>query len=480
MNFVFKNFIGRLLMVCLVLYCYLFQIALASGASTVRIESFADIIEPLMPTVVNIHTVRKEDNSDKSFFSSLFSTNKLKQFAENYNITYSKSGNLIKEHGSIGSGFIVAEDGFIITNYHVISDSEEINVKLMNNEEFPARVIGIDSKTDLALLKIETEKKLPYVKFSDSDKLRIGDQVIAVGNPFGFGGSVTTGIVSYKSRDLGTDHRELIDGFIQTDAAINIGNSGGPLFNLEGDVIGLNTSIPEISDGKNIGIGFAVPSNIVKPIMLELKKNGKIKRGKLGITVQKMTPELAEAFDLDQKEGLLIVNIAKKGPSAESGLLVGDLIISFNNKEVKTARKLELMVAESSLGEKISLSIIRKNKKMNVEIAIADPSDNPSNSVLEEKLELKKNGITFSNITLDNIRELNIKPQVKAIFVKAIKNDDETDLRVHDIILSVNQAPVESIEQFEQICSSLVQKGKKKLVLLVKRKNTNIFLPYLP
>ncbi|MGC0371796.1 MAG: hypothetical protein DGJ47_000497 [Rickettsiaceae bacterium] len=277
-----KDTISTLLRLIITFFYFSFNICCFATENTEikkepYLTSFADIVEPLIPTVVNIYTVKLQKQTlNGNFLTKLFSSEKVDNFTNEYNIPdIFKKGETNSDIHSLGSGFIVDPKGFIITNYHVISGSDEIFIKLSNNVEFPARIIGTDPKTDLALLKIEVEQQLPFVNFADSSRLRIGDIVIAIGNPFGFGGTVTTGIISSKSRDLGIDKSDLVDNFIQTDATINIGSSGGPLFNINGDVIGVNTAIPKINSTNNFGIGFSIPANTVQSILSELKEKRK-------------------------------------------------------------------------------------------------------------------------------------------------------------------------------------------------------------
>jgi serine protease Do len=300
---------------------------------------------------------------------------------------------------SLGSGFIIEETGLIVTNYHVIAGSDEIHVKLSDNTELPAVIIGRDPQTDLALIKINSTKKLPFVSFGNSNEARVGDVVIAIGNSLGFGGTVTTGIISSKGRDLGSGMDELVDDFIQTDAAINTGNSGGPLFNIEGKVIGINTSIPAVSGGTNVGIGFAIPSNKAQNIVDQLKKNGKISRGKLDIAIQENTKELSEALNIDKDYGVLVVDVKIGGSGDKAGLKRGDLIIGFNEKEVINSRKLQLFVAETKIGEEVKLTIIRNGKTLDLKAQISEVTDD------EEDLEEDENNFSPKNINTKNLLE---------------------------------------------------------------------------
>ena len=470
------------LMILSVLAIFNFNMcSLADGP--VQITSFADIVEPLMPTVVNIYTVKHADQPEekKAILPEILPVDKLNNFLEQFNVPFSfnelsNSTNTF----SLGSGVIVDSEGYIITNDHVVAGSDEIFVKLYDNTETQARIIGTDPKTDLALLKIDTKEKLPSVEFVNSNQLRVGDVVIAIGNPFGFGGTVTTGIISSKGRDLGIDQDELVDDFLQTDAAINTGNSGGPLFNIEGKLIGLNTALPEISGGTNIGIGFAIPSNTVQAIMKQLKEKGKISRGRLDITVQQMTTELAEALSINKSSGVLVVNARPGGVGDKAGLKRGDLITEFNGNIVLNSRKLQLFVADCRIGDQITLTVIRDNKPISITATIEElePQDEEKN---EQPIEafIQKSGISFSNISPSSAYKYGINNNVQGIVVTDIQSQETNlDLQVGDVIISINQQHISNIDQFDKIYEEMKLNNKKNVVLLVKRQNLTIFVAF--
>lgn len=454
----------------------------AAGAP-IQLTSFADIIEPLMPTVVNIYTVKHGDRADrqKAVLPEILPVDKLNNFLEQFNVPFSFNELYNTTNTfALGSGVIVDGEGYIMTNDHVVIGSDEIFVKLYDNTEFQARVIGTDPKTDLALLKIDAKDKLPYVNFANSNELRVGDVVIAIGNPFGFGGTVTTGIISSKGRDLGIDQEELVDDFLQTDAAINTGNSGGPLFNVEGKVIGLNTALPEISGGTNIGIGFAIPSNTVQDIMHQLKEKGKISRGRLDITVQQMTPELAEALSLNKSAGVLVVNTKPGGVGDKAGLKRGDLITEFNGNIVLNSRKLQLFVADCHIGDKVNLTVIRDNNPITLvaQIVEFEPPEDEKKELPPEPT-IKKSGITFSNISELSAYKYGLDSNLQGIIVTDIDDSkQELDLRIGDLVISLDKESINSIEQFDTVFEKLKAIGKKNVVLLVKRQNLTIFVVF--
>lgn len=407
-----RHFIKGFLMLTLITN-YFVNLTWASNKLEVQVPSFAGIIEPLMPAVVNIYTIKysKKKQPKINPLPELIPFEEFKDFLKQFNMPFTFDLYPHLQAMSLGSGFIIEENGLIVTNYHVIAGSDEIHVKLSDGTELPAVIIGRDPQTDLALIKIHSTTKLPFVSFGNSNQARVGDVVIAIGNSLGFGGTVTTGIISSKGRDLGSGMDELVDDFIQTDAAINTGNSGGPLFNIEGKVVGINTSIPAVSGGTNVGIGFAIPSNKAQNIVDQLKKNGKISRGKLDIVIQENTKELSEALDIDKDYGVLVVDVKISGSGGKAGLKRGDLIIGFNGKNVVNSRKLQLFVAETKIGEEVRLTIIRNGKTFDLKAQISEVTDHEegleedeNNSLpknINNKHLLEKSGIVFTNITED-------------------------------------------------------------------------------
>ena len=457
-----------------------FVISSAYASAHVHITSFADIVEPLMPTVVNVYTLKHISSSDSEGESlpEIIPFEKFNNFFEQFNVPFSFNGSKANPRVmSLGSGFIVDEEGYIITNNHVVIDSDEIHVKLSDGIEFPATIVGIDPKTDLALLKINAKKKLPAVSFASSSKTRVGDVVIAIGNPFGFGGTVTTGIISSKGRDLGINQDELVDDFIQTDAAINIGNSGGPLFNIEGKVIGLNTSIPDVGGGTNIGIGFAIPSHTVQDIMNQLKEKGKISRGRLDIAIQEVTKELAEALSLSEVYGVLIVDVRVGGAGDKAGLKRGDLITEFNGQIVLNSRKLQLFVADTHIGEKVKITVIRENQPVNLVAQIMEFEQLKEETVVHEEKILKKSGIVFANLSPSLVTKFSLNEDKKGILVIEIGTEElNFDLRVGDLITAINQQNISDIEQFDSVYEKIKSEQKQNVVLLVQRSDVTMFV----
>lgn len=470
--------LGKLLVYIIILV----RINSVNAATPVHITSFADIIEPLMPSVVNIYTVKynRQTNPKVASLPEILPLDKFNSFFEQFNMPFSFDDISANPSTlSLGSGFIVDPDGYIITNDHVVSGSDEIYIKLLDNTEVPARIIGTDPKTDLALLKINVEKKLPAVKFADSNKVRVGDIAIAIGNPLGFGGTVTTGIISSKGRDLGLNQDELVDDFLQTDAAINTGNSGGPLYDIHGMVVGINTSVPDINGGTNIGIGFAIPSNTVIDIMKQLKEKGKISRGRLDIGIQEVTQELADALSLKEASGVLVVNVRPGGTGDKAGLKQGDLITKFNGQPVLNSRKLQLFVADSHIGDKVKLTIIRNGKTVILTAKITEPPEpKKEQPVIEKEDTMQKAGVTFSNISPNLRDKLDIDENSTGIVVVGISEQGMVlDLRIGDLILAIDQKNIENIEQFNKIYEKQLSNSEKNnVVLLVKRGDYTMFV----
>ncbi|PCJ29694.1 MAG: serine peptidase [Rickettsiales bacterium] len=442
----------------------------APALSPAHITSFADIVEPLMPTVVNVYTVRYNEQlkNRKAGLPEIFPFEKFNSFFEKYNVPFSFDDLYSRpEAMSLGSGFIIDEEGYIITNDHVVAGADEIYVKLTDNIEIPAKIVGTDAKTDLALLKIETKKKLPFAVFADSNRTRIGDVVIAIGNPLGFGGTVTTGIISSKGRDLGED---LVDDFIQTDAAINAGNSGGPLYNIEGKVIGMNTSIADGGGGTNIGIGFAIPANTVQDIMKQLREKGKIRRGRLNVNIQEVTTELAEALSLKDENGVLIVDVNIGGVGDKAGLQRGDVITKFNDDIVLDSRKLKIFVADTNIGEEIKLTVIRGQNPVILTAKMVE-FKKPSAAEIDSNVStMQESGVTFSNLSPKLITKFGLPPESKGVLVASMQAQEASnELKIGDLVMSIDQESINNIEQFKQIYDKMGKTGKKNVVLLVKR-----------
>ncbi|RYE06128.1 MAG: Do family serine endopeptidase [Rickettsiaceae bacterium] len=451
--------------------------------------SFADVVEPLMPAVVSVYTTKynKTVNRHKNPFPEGFPFENFSQLFEQFNMPFSYEEPYSNPKATfLGSGFIIDPAGYIVTNHHVVRNADEIHIKLLNNTELGAKLIGSDSRTDLALLKVEVKEPLPFVKFGDSNKIRVGDPVITIGNPFGFGGTVTSGIISSKGRDLDLESGGIVDNFIQTDAAINSGNSGGPMFNLNGEVIGVNTAIVS-PVGVNIGIGFAIPSDTTRSVVEQLRKTGKISRGRLGISIQEMTNEISEGLNLKGTTGALVGGVIPGGAGDKAGIKPGDLIIEFGGREVKNHRKLEVLVAESPVGKEAKIKIIRAGKNIELVCKIIENEPDTDNKELNDLKSndhidqqqvglLKKNGIIYNNLTEELRRKYQLKDQIGIVITSIDKETYNNRLKVGDLVVSANWEPTASIEQFNKIYQNAKGAKKKNIVLFVKRQEVSFFV----
>jgi len=329
-------------------------------------DSFADLAAKVTPAVVNIAATETVSNSQEQMSQMPFDFpegSPFEQFFKQFRDQQHNNGR--QRAQALGSGFIVDPAGYVVTNNHVIDNADKIQVTLADGREFPAKLVGTDEKTDLALLKIESDKPLPAVSFGDSDKARVGDWVLAVGNPFGLGGSVTTGIISARGRDI---HNGPFDDFLQIDASINQGNSGGPTFDMDGSVIGVNSAIAT-PNGGSVGIGFAIPANLAKPVIAELREHGRVERGWLGVRIQEVTPDLAQAMGLNESAGALVADVDPDGP-ANGKLKAGDVILAFNGEPIEKLRDLPRLVAAAPATQTANLDVWRDNKRQTVAVEI--------------------------------------------------------------------------------------------------------------
>ena len=375
---------------------------------------------------------------------------------------------------SLGSGFIVDPSGIVVTNNHVIADADEINVILNDGSKIRAEIVGIDKKTDLAVLKFKPPKPLVAVKFGDSDKLRLGEWVIAIGNPFSLGGTVTAGIVSARNRDIATGP---YDNFIQTDAAINRGNSGGPLFNLDGEVIGVNTLIISPTGG-SIGIGFAVPSKTVAGVVDQLRQFGELRRGWLGVRIQQVTDEIAESLNIKPARGALIAGVDDKGPAKPAGIEPGDVVVKFDGKDIKDPKDLQRVVADTTVGKEVDVVVIRKGEEQNKRVTLGrlEDNDKPVQAAVKpsepaEKLVTQKAlGLDLANMSKDLRSRYKIKDSVKGVVITSVEgNSDAADKRLSagEVIVEVAQEAVSNAADIKKRVDQLKKDGKKSVLLLV-------------
>ncbi len=376
---------------------------------------------------------------------------------------------------SLGSGFLIDHQGSILTNYHVIEDADEIIVKLSDGSEHKAKVLGRDKKTDIALIRIEGAPEVVPVNLGNSDKLEVGEWVMAIGNPFGLENTVTSGIVSAKGRHIGAGP---YDNFIQTDASINPGNSGGPLINLKGEVVGINSAIFSRSGG-NIGFGFAIPINLAKDLIPELEKKGHVTRGWLGVLIQKMTPEIADSLGLKETSGALVADVMKDGPALTAGIQVGDVITEFDGMVVKDSNELPLLVARTPVGKTVKVKALRGGTEKMFEVKIGELKE--EEIAMGGALETEEMGLSVQNLTPEISESLGIDPATKGVVVSAVEPGspaDEAQLRRGDVILEVNRKTVKDTGAFQK---AVQETGKgKSILLLVRRGESTIFLALKP
>jgi serine protease Do len=433
-------------------------------------ESFADLAEKLLPAVVNISTTQTVETNGQlpegvpDFFRDFFERRgqPMPQPHE-------------RKATSLGSGFFIdADEGLVVTNNHVIQGAEEIKIILQDNTALDAELLGHDPKTDVALLKVKDKKGLKFkeVHLGNSDKMRVGDWVVAIGNPFGLGGTVTAGIISARGRNIQAGP---YDDFIQTDASINKGNSGGPLFNLEGEVIGINTAIYSPSGG-SVGIGFSVPTNIAKAVIADLKKYGRTRRGWLGVRIQTVSDEIAENLGLDSARGALVTSVAETGPAEEAGIEKGDVVLKFNNKDVEEMRKLPLIVAETEVGQSVPVEVWRKGKikKLSVKVGELEVAEK-NGDVAQPRVEktsagVDELGMSLSSLSDDVRARFKVSQDAKGVIILDVKDNGpaaEKGIRAGELIVEVSQKEVTSPQDIVDAVKKAKKDDQKSVLLLI-------------
>ncbi len=449
---------------------FIFAQAIASQARGAP-DSFADLAERLSPAVVNITTTTVVAGRAGPSLPQVPEGSPFEDFFRDFFDEPEGGKKRQRRASALGSGFIISADGYVVTNNHVIDGADEIIIELYEGGELEAKVIGRDSKTDIALLKVEADEPLPFVSFGDSDIARVGDWVMAIGNPLGQGFSVSAGIISARNRSL----RGSYDDFIQTDAAINKGNSGGPLFDMDGSVIGVNTAIISPTGG-SIGLGFSMSSNVVSKVVDQLKEFGETRRGWLGVRIQEVDQDLADAIGLDNVAGALISDVPE-GPAAEAGILSGDVILSFDGKDVDNTRALVRAVGDADVGKTVRVVVFRDGKTQTLKVVLGRREDAERPQIVPtaakpDVTEQEALGMTLSALT-DEIRQgLGLDAESQGV---AVVNIDETSdafekgIRPGDLIAEVGQTPVKTAQDVSKAFSAAREAGRKSVLLLVRR-----------
>jgi serine protease Do len=451
----------------LLLLSFIFSISLYSQSTSKSApSSFADLAERLMPSVVNISTTQTVVTNTNPFPFQFPPGSPFEDMFKEFGTPQERKSS------ALGSGFIIDEKGIVITNNHVIQDAEDIIVRVNGDNEYKAKVLGADPLMDIAVLQLETDDKFIPVKFGDSDKARIGDWVIAIGNPFGLGGTVTAGIISARNRSIGLSRYE---DFIQTDASINSGNSGGPLFDMEGNVIGINTAI--LGRNGSIGIGFSIPANSAKTVIDQLIEFGETKRGWLGVRIQDVTKEIAEVEQLDEARGALVASVAENSPSEKAGIKAGDIILEFNKVKINQMKELPAIVAKTKVGKKVKVKIWRNKREIFKSVVLGrletseDFKVSEKNEPLEKQVEDIKNlKITVRLLNKEDIKNRKLPNQTTGVVVTKIENNSplkNTTLKINDIIVEAQKKKIRSISDLNQITGKVLNSNQKTILFAI-------------
>lgn len=466
-------------------------------------DTIADMVEENLDAVVNISTTRLVDARrggrsldmpnmpEGSPFEDLF-----KQFFNEKLFEQNQKGapkgegdeDAPKQQrvGSLGSGFVVSDDGYVVTNAHVIADADEITVIFNNGDELIAKVIGTDKKTDIALLKVDAESDLKYVEFGDNSKLRIGSWVVTIGNPFGLGVSVSAGIVSAKNRDIQSGP---YDDFIQTDAGINKGNSGGPLFNLEGKVVGVNTALISPTGG-SVGIGFSVPASTVKPVIAQLKEFGTTRRGWLGVVIQNVSDDIAESLGMDEAKGAFVAKIFQDSPAEDAGVIRGDVIIKFNGQDVPDQAALPRIVAATEIDEEVTVVVIRDGDEVELSVKVGLLKEGEKKALAEIKSDEETAiegasmlGLELQELNDEIIEQFKLDADTKGLMIMGVEADSvaaEKAVRPGDRILEAAQTEVNTYGELQAKIEQMKEKGRKSILLLIENSNGDVRFVALP
>ena len=425
--------------------------------------SFADLAEKLMPSVVNISTTTVITTQSNPFPFQFPPGSPFEDMFKEFGTPQERKSS------ALGSGFIIDEKGIVVTNNHVIANAEDIIVRVNGDKEFKAKVIGQDPLSDIAVLKLETNEKFIPVKFGDSDKARIGDWVIAIGNPFGLGGTVTTGIISARNRSIGLSRYE---DYIQTDASINSGNSGGPLFDMNGDVIGINTAI--LGRSGSIGIGFSIPSNSAKIVIDQLIEFGETKRGWLGVRIQDVTKEIAEVEKLDEPRGALVASVAQNSPSDKVGVKAGDIILEFDGERIQEMKQLPIIVARTKVGKKVKVKIWRDKKEITKIIELGRLETSEDFKVAEKDKPKKESRIeslkiSVRELTKEDIKIRNLPNQTSGLVITKIENDSPllSSIEINSIILEAQKKRIKTAIDLGQVVDKVLKSSQRTILLVI-------------
>ena len=448
-------------------------------------DSFSDLAAKVTPAVVTITSTQKassgQDMATPDMPFNFPQGSPFEEFFRQFREQQQEQNNGARPMTALGSGFIIDPAGYVVTNNHVIEGASAIKVTLDSGKEYPAKLIGADAKTDLALLKIEAKESLPSVHFGDSDQVKVGDWVMAVGNPFGLGGTVTTGIVSARSRNINAGP---YDDFLQIDASVNHGNSGGPTFSLAGEVIGINTAIAS-PNGGSVGVGFAIPSNMAKPVITALREHGSIERGWLGVQIQEVTPEIAAAVGLDKPVGALVSGVQPDSPAAKANLKAGDVILAFNDKDIAEMRELPRVVAAAPVGKTASVQILRESQKKTVSVTIEKLKNEEQvaaateGSSGEQGTPAETLGLTLAKITPDIRGRYGLSEDVSGVVIVDVSNEGpaaDQGLQRGDVIVAVGQDKVSSPDQVASLAQKARESNHSAVLLLINRQGNELYV----
>jgi serine protease Do len=447
-------------------------------------DSVADTAERVLDSVVNISTSQTIDAGKAMQMPQVPPGSPFEEFFDEFFKRHG-DGNRSRKVSSLGSGFVIDPSGIVVTNNHVIADADEIFANFNDGTKLKAEVVGRDTKSDIAVLRVKTDKPIKAAVFGDSDKMRVGDWVMAIGNPFGLGGSVTVGVVSARNRDINAGP---YDNFLQTDAAINRGNSGGPLFNMDGEVIGINTAIISPSGG-SIGIGFAIPSKSVTGIIAQLREFGETRRGWIGVKIQGVDDAIAESLSLGHPRGALVAGVTDDGPAAKAGIQSGDVIVKFDGRDIKEMRDLPKSVADTGVGKTVDIVFIRKGKEQTARVTLGrlEDAEKPQKASLTKEtppdvkpVAKSSLGLGLSGITDDLKKRYKIKDGSKGVLVVSVEPDSpaaERGIQPGDVIVEIGQEAVLNPGDVQKRLESLKKDGKKSTLLLVTRADEQRFVP---